>query len=440
MNITAARLGTTKILFDWTGFPLKEHPQQNKVWDKTLESLKNKRSGFYLAAIDPHLSQIEESIQLAEKIKSNPHITDCVFLGIGGSSLGPIALLEALKHKQSQKIQVHFFENPDPIDWNYRISKLNPKNTLVVVVTKSGTTYETVALFMLAFDWLKKVLGHEQAIQQTVAITDPKAGELRALCHQLQLDNLIIDPSTGGRFSVFTPVGLFVAALTGLDVRAFLQGAKKVYEYCEKTLGDEQALQKNIFSKIASLILAHEKSHPIHVLMPYSTSLKLLSSWWVQLWAESLGKNGQGFTPLATLGAVDQHSILQLLRDGPNDKLIGFIQLDDFKTPTKIPTLELPHGVFNEQTFQLLAGQDLGQLLNIEGESIYKVMVNQKRPSFRIKLDELSEEGMGSLMYYFCVLTAYMGDLMEINPFDQPGVEEGKVYIREKLGNQKLAQ
>lgn len=439
MAITASRFGSAPLLLDWTGLALEENQRYTEAWEQTIQKLRNRSSGFYDAVIDSELSQVQACLNMAEKIHKKSNITDCIFLGIGGSSLGPMTLLDSLKFKTNRNIDFHFFENPDPIDWNYRIQKLSPENTIVVVVTKSGTTYETVGLFMLAFHWLKESIGQDRAIEQTIAITDPRSGELRSLCQRWNIQNLWIDPSVGGRFSVFTPVGLFAAALAGLNVQEFLLGAKKVRDYCEKSVTDSALRDKNIFCKIAGVFLKHEKTHPIHVLMPYSTQLKLLSNWWVQLWAESLGKNGRGFTPLATVGAIDQHSILQLFRDGPNDKLIGFVQVQDFKSPTPIPPMGTALEMQNEKTFSLLANQDLGALLNIECQSILRVMNNQKRPAYRIQLDTISEESIGALMFYFCVLTAYMGELMNINPFDQPGVEEGKVYIKAALEEQKKA-
>jgi glucose-6-phosphate isomerase len=164
------------------------------------------------------------------------------------------------------------------------------------------------------------------------------------------------------------------------------------------------------------------------VMMPYSTPLRLLANWWVQLWAESLGKDGKGFTSVPSLGAIDQHSMLQLLRDGPNDKVIWFVNVLDFQAPVKIPSIG-----FKVKTFDLLEGQDLGSLLDTEFRAIQKVMTNQKRPHLQMQLDSITEESIGAVFFALSVLTSYMGDVMNVNPFDQPGVEEGKIYIREKL-------
>ncbi len=438
MSATASRFGNSLLMMDWSGLHpfLKEtaseqRPQIASKWDQTIQKLRNRTSGFYDCPIDQNLSQEDACMDLAQKINASGKIKNCIFIGIGGSSLGPMCLIDSLKHLAKNEIEFHFFENPDPIDWSYRIKKLNPADTIVCVVTKSGTTYETLSIFMLAFQWLKSSLGETGAIQHTIAITDPEKSELLDFAKDKNIQTLSIAPSVGGRYSVFTPVGLFAAALAGLDVKKFISGARKIRDYCEK---HNSASEKNIFVTLANALNHLECSHPIHVMMPYSTPIRLLANWWVQLWAESLGKDGKGFTAVPSLGAVDQHSMLQLLRDGPNNKIIWFINVQNFGSSVEIPGIG-----FNSKTFDLLEKQDLGTLLNTEFRAIQKVMLNQKRPAFQLQLDELNEESIGSIFFFFCVLTAFMGEVMELNPFDQPGVEEGKIYIRENLQRNKEA-
>ena len=351
MSITASRFGSSPLLLDWSG--LTQHAPEiqgdvriefNDHWNTTLQKLHQKVSGFYNAVITPELSQIQACLEASKTFLANPEIKNCVFIGIGGSSLGPMCLIDSLKHLAKSPIQFHFFENPDPIDWNYRIQKLIPSQTLVCVVTKSGTTYETLALFMLAYDWLTKALGHHQAARQTLAITDPERGELLEFAKKESITTLSIDPSVGGRYSIFTPVGLFAGALAGLNMEAFLLGAKKVRDYAEKA-----TQEKNLFLTWGYYLNSLYKNNRTHVMMPYSTSLRLVANWWVQLWAESLGKDGKGFTAIPSLGAIDQHSMLQLLRDGPNDKMIWFVNVQDFKTTVKVPSLN-----FKIKSFDLL--------------------------------------------------------------------------------------
>ena len=175
------------------------------------------------------------------------------------------------------------------------------------------------------------------------------------------------------------------------------------------------------------------ESHPTHVCMPYSTRLRSMGDWFVQLWGESLGKDGKGFTPLAACGAIDQHSILQLLRDGPNDKITGFMTVDRVADPVSIPKLAGTEGSRPYPAFRLLEGHTLQELLLTEYQAIARVLSNQGRPHFTWRLDDLSERSVGAQYFALAYLTAHIGMLMKVDPFDQPGVEEGKVYIRESL-------
>ena len=432
MSISASRFGSSPLLLDWSGLHTEISPQEREdghaKWLATLEGLRARVSGFYDSVIDPSLSQIDACRSLADRFRADSRIRHCLFIGIGGSSLGPLCLIEALKHRSSSPIGFHFFENPDPIDWQYRIARLKPEETLVCVVTKSGTTYETLSIFMLAWNWLVQSLGSQRAASQTVVITDPAKGELLEFAKKEGLSTLEIAPSVGGRFSVFTPVGLFAGALAGLDLDSFLTGAKKIRDYCERA-----SHEKNLFLTWAVSLMKRRETHPIHVMMPYTTPLRQAGAWWVQLWSESLGKDGKGFTAVPSLGAVDQHSMLQLLRDGPNDKVIWFVNIQDFGPKVPVPSVRFP-----VKTFELLEGQELGSLLDTEFRAIQKVMKNRGRPALQLQLDSLTEEALGAFFFALSVLTAYTGRLLGVDPFDQPGVEEGKVYIRETLEQIKL--
>jgi glucose-6-phosphate isomerase len=379
--------------------------------------------GFFDAPVSDALSQVQATQALASRMLEDRRKTDCLVLGIGGSALGPICALQALEHRRKNALQLHFLENPDPIDWKLTLSKLHPDRTWVLVVTKSGGTFETLAQAMLVMEWL----GPARCKEQLIAITDPKKGELRALAQAQGWQTLEIAPSLGGRFSVFSPVGLLPLALAGLSIEDFIKGARLAREAIEKT-----PTEKNPLFLLASLLHQHGPKRNVHVCMPYSTRLRSVGLWWVQLWGESLGKDGKGFTPLAAVGATDQHSILQLLRDGPDDKVTWFLSVDEVEDPVRIPRapvlpqLDLP-------TFQLLQNHTLAELLTTEYRATSLVLTKNRRPNLTFKLDRLDERSVGTLLYSLCVLTAITGTLMEINPFDQPGVEEGKVYIRETL-------
>ncbi len=435
MSVTATRIGTSSLLVEWSGLPRPARSESHQAktafaphWDTLKHRFGTQEVAFYNAPIDEKVSQLSATVELATQIRKSGKFKTALFLGIGGSSLGPMSLLSALKHKANSGIDCIFLENPDPEDWVYQLGKLDPSSTLIVPIAKSGTTFETLAQLLLALEWL----GQDRWKDHVVAITDPVKGDLRKFATEAGLRTLPIFPGVGGRFSLFTPVGLFPAAIAGLDAEALLAGAKKCRDFCEKT-----PVEKNPFFLIGADLLAQFKERPIHVVMPYSTELKLFGSWFVQLWAESLGKDGKGFTPLAALGAVDQHSLLQLLRDGPDDKVTFFLRITDTENKVTIPSLKkLATGALASTSlpaFEILNGTTLHDLLTIEYQAIAKVMTNRNRPHFLFQLDRLNEESLGTLTFALSVMTAFTGTLWGVDPFDQPGVEEGKIYIRESL-------
>ncbi len=441
MSITAARLGSSPLMFDWSHLlrPAKSLAAGANAgagffdaWGRLKARFTSGEIGFYDSLVDPKISDIDASEKLARELLAGGKFRDAVFLGIGGSSLGPISLLSALKHVAKGGLELHFLENPDPIEWKQALAKLDPATTLVVCVTKSGTTFETLAQYLLALEWL----GFDRWKTHTVAITDPTKGDLRQFAKEHDLLTLAIHPSIGGRFSIFSPVGTFPGFLAGLDMRAFMQGAAQVRDYCEKTTVDAKATERNPLFQIGADLLAHYERRPMHVIMPYASGLKQFGAWFVQLWAESLGKDGKGFTPLSALGATDQHSILQLLRDGPDDKVTFFMNVEQVPDAVTIPHLNRLRGKFTSptsQAFQILEGHTLHSLLKVEYQAIALVMTKRSRPHLTIHLERLDERNMGALYFAGSVLTAFTGTLWGVNPFDQPGVEEGKIYIRDSL-------
>ena len=431
MAVTASRLGSAPLTLDWSHLLARsgtggEEIQQS--WAQLKSRFHSGDVGFYQAPIDPEVSQVQASLELAESLKKKGIFKDCLFLGIGGSALGPISLLSALKEKCQSGIQIHFVENPDPLEWKSTLSALRPETTLVCSVTKSGTTFETMAQTLLALQWL----GQERWKTHFIAITDPQKGDLRAFATEEGITTLSIAPSIGGRFSIFSPVGLFPAALAGLDGVAFLQGAKQVRDYVEKTV-----VEKNPLFLIGDALIRSSSQRSVHVCMPYSTRLRLMGDWFVQLWGESLGKDGKGFTPVAAVGATDQHSILQLLRDGKDDKVTCFLSVDDVQDPVAIPQAPRMKDRRPYPAFQILEHHSLQDLLQIEYRATSLVLTKQGRPHFSMRLDHLDERSMGALYYAWSVLTAFTGVHWGVNPFDQPGVEEAKVYIRQALSDEK---
>jgi glucose-6-phosphate isomerase len=411
-------------MLDWSNLKVRDSgdvESWSSSWAKLKARFDQGEVGFYHAVVSDEISQAKESEFLASKILTSGRFTDCLYLGIGGSALGPISLIEALPERRQNALRFHFLENPDPLDWNSTLACLRPESTLLCIVAKSGTTFETLAQTLLALEWL----GTDRLKTHVVAITDPKKGDLKKFASDFQIPTLYIDPSIGGRFSIFSPVGLFTTALAGLSVNEFLSGARQARDYMEKT-----ATEKNAVFLIAQELIKNFSKRPIHVCMPYSTRLRAIGAWFAQLWGESLGKEGKGFTPVAAVGATDQHSILQLLRDGPDDKVTLFITISEVENEIAIPRTRISAAY---PAFQLLEGHSLHELLKVEYQATSRVLTNQGRPNLTLQLDRLDERNLGALYFFLSVLTGFTGTYWELNPFDQPGVEEGKVYIRDAL-------
>lgn len=432
-QVTALRLGNSPLHWDWTrlsqGFFLESELKSRETdfgvaWEKLRSRFLSGEVGFYHAPTEADLNQLKESQEMAREILESHAFTDAVFLGIGGSSLGPIAFLSAMREKTQDSPRIHFLENPDPIEWRTTLKRLTPEKTLIVPVTKSGSTFETIAQFLLALDWI----GKDRWKSNVVCITDPEKGDLLQFAKKHELRCLKIHPSLGGRFSIFSPVGLFPAALAGLSTEAFLKGAREVRDFNEKA-----PIEKNPFFLIASELIRQFEDRPIHICMPYSTPLRAMGSWFVQLWGESLGKDEKGFTPLGALGATDQHSILQLMRDGPDDKITWFLKVDKVTDPVQIPDALPGNAGSNLSSFTQLQGHSLHRLLNVEADAIAQVLTKKDRPHLTFTLDQLDEQALGSLCFSWALLTAITGTLWGVDPFDQPGVEEGKIYIRDSL-------
>lgn len=424
------KLAETPLFFDLTGIstsqaraPLTD-AALTQAWERLSARFRSREIAFFDSVVDEELSQIRACEELAHKILARGTFQDCLFLGIGGSSLGPLSLLNALEEKCTSRLKIHVLENPDPLEWKATLQRLKPESTLVVCVTKSGTTFETLAQFLNALEWI----GPERRKTHVVAITDPAKGDLRKFAQDYSIPTLAIAPAIGGRFSVFTPVGLFAAALAGLNPRTFLQGAAEVRE----TFTHAPDLAHPVLA-IARALLDQSGDITTHVCMPYSSRLRTFADWFVQLWGESLGKDGRGFTPLAALGAVDQHSILQLLRDGPKDKSTLLMGVREVVDP--VPIARAPRSPSGQSypAFEILEGNTLHQLLRIERSAIERVFRNQARSVWTLEIERLDERNLGALYFTFCVLTAFTGTLMGVEPFDQPGVEEGKIYIRDSL-------
>jgi glucose-6-phosphate isomerase len=372
---------------------------------------------------------------------SEGSLTDVVVLGIGGSALGPIALRTALRPPQWNLLddaarggapRLHVLDNVDPANISALLGRLDARHTVFVVISKSGGTAETMAQYLVIRAWLNGALGEVGARERLVLVTDPEKGALRTIARTEGIAALDIPANVGGRFSVLTPVGILPAALMGIDTGELLAGAADMRTRCAT-----RELGSNLAGIWASLQYLADTRHGRHVqvLMPYSDALRDMAAWYVQLWAESLGKHrtpgddGVGPTPLGALGATDQHSQVQLFMEGPGDKTVTFVGVTEIERDVEIPRL---HGDIPELAY--LGGHRLGELLDIERRATAGALARRGRPNMTLTLDRVDPFHLGALFMFLELATAYAGRLYGVNAFDQPGVELGKQFTYAMLG------
>lgn len=382
-----------------------------------------------------------------------------LFLGIGGSYLGLKAAQDALapayyndfEGPRSKKPRVYFEgNNLDPDTLSTLLARLDPKKTSVVVISKSGETTETKAAFLVVSQWLKEGVGPTYG-RQVVAITDPESGSLRRMVVSAQardpraFRSLPLLPGVGGRFSEFN-MGLLHLSVIGVNIRDVLAGAADMSRRCSQA--DPRANPALLYAALHT-ILYRTKGKPLAVLMPFSERLRSTADWYIQLLAESLGKkygravrleNGVehwepdrsrvmhvGRTPIATRGTSDLHSVQQNHVEGENNKVVTFITVERFEKDVSL-----------DADGDILAGKKYSQLMSLAQEATEWALVDQERPNCAIRLPQISPYHWGGLLYFFEMATAYEGELLDVNAFDQPGVEGYKHYMYYKLGKQGI--
>jgi glucose-6-phosphate isomerase len=364
---------------------------------------------------------------------------DVVVLGIGGSALGTVALRSALRSTRWNELddeareffpRLHVLDNVDPTTIAPLLDRLDLGSTLFIVISKSGSTAETMAQYLIVRGRLEAALP-DGLQRHLVFITDPERGALRSLAQSEGIVSLDVPTNVGGRYSVLSPVGLLPGALMGIDVPNLLAGARDMAARCEL-----DAIEKNpagVFSMLQWLADTR-LGMGIQVLMPYSDPLADMGDWFVQLWAESLGKlrdgrESVGPTPMAAVGATDQHSKVQLFMEGPRDKTVTFVAVGELERD-----VELPHLHTDIPELAYLGGHRLGELLEVERKATAGALAAHGRPNMTIMLDRVDEWHVGGLIILLETAAIYSGALYGVNPLDQPGVELGKHFTYGMLG------
>ena len=354
------------------------------------------------------------------------NLKNLVIIGIGGSSLGTKAIDALLSHQHNRRrLKLRFLEHTDPIVINKELQRIKWEETLFIVISKSGLTIETTSLFKYVLKYFNLLDSKRKNHLLTISDED---SPLFHWSKEQKIQNFTIKPNIGGRFSVLSTAGLLPLGILGYNLQSLLKGAQNMSRYFFKNPTNE-ILKKAAF-------LAHcETNYPINVLFSYSSVFRYFNAWDVQLWGESLGKldyTGQkrGLTPIALIGSIDQHSFLQLIMQGPQNKSVTFLSVEKFsQKPLYIPNIKLK----GLESTDFVNGTSFNKLLQLQCISTKESIIAENVPTDSITLDLLCEESVGELIFYYELLTSCVGALLQIDTYNQPGVEFGKKILREKF-------
>ena len=363
----------------------------------------------------------------------NDNFENFVVFGIGGSALGAIAVYNAVG-KQKSKLGFYVLDNVDPDEFSEVINKIDITKTMFNIITKSGSTVETLTQMSVIIKLLTKA-GCDYT--KHLVVTTEEGNSLCEYAKNNNIPHFSLARDVGGRFSVLSSVGLLPMAVMGIDIFSVLKGAKDMLEKAKQNSLTENA---PLMSAVINFILAKEGKEEI-VVMPYSYKLKTMSDFYLQLLGESLGKknkcdgseNPLTITPIKAVGVTDQHSQMQLYFEGRNNKTFCFIGQESFDNEFFSSPLDIAS--YNDNR-----PQTMGQLLNVERQATMFALYNNNKPCYLITIDEVDEYAVGELIMYFELVTAFMGELMEINAYNQPGVEAGKINTKALLNNKKFRQ
>lgn len=363
-----------------------------------------------------------------------------VVLGIGGSALGPIAVFQALCHlhyndlpnkcRKGPKFYVE--DNVDPERMKALLDVINVEETVFNVITKSGATSETMTQYLIVYDILKKRLG-DSAKDHIIATTSENTGNLIKLARSEGFKTFYIPDGVGGRFSELCPVGLLPAAVLGIDIGEMLAGAA----YIDRICSTDKFHKNPALVNAALQVIAMRKGKNISVMMPYADGLKYFADWYCQIWAESLGKevdlNGNvvnaGQTPVKSLGVTDQHSQVQLYTEGPYDKVVTFLAVDKYRAE-----IVISEGCPDIPDVHFLCGHTMNELISAERSATEYALTVKGRMNHTIYLPEINPFTIGELIYFFELETAFAGEMLNVDAYNQPGVENGKNATYALLG------
>ncbi|MCL2062185.1 MAG: glucose-6-phosphate isomerase [Firmicutes bacterium] len=412
-------------------------PLMQKAFDEVMSAGGN---GWqeWMRLPDTSDAELTSILQDCESIRKKAE--SLVVLGIGGSALGPLSVLNALLHLRHNELpakkraapKFYIEDNIDPERMRALFDVIDLNTAYFNVITKSGETSETLAQFLIIYDALKKALGKKEAKKRILVTTTIGKGTLYNIAQKEGFKIFGIGNGVGGRFSVFSAVGLVPFAILGVDIRALLAGARAMAAACKNPAPQKNPALITAYLQVKSM----QKGRNISVMMPYSDALKYMADFYCQLWGESLGKAADktgkqvftGQTPTKAVGVTDQHSQIQLYTEGPFDKVVTFIGVDNFRNVQPIASDPDIDGC------GFLKGQTLNDLLKFEKRATRFALQKALRANFTITLPEINAHTVGELLQYFMLQTAFAGALLNIDAYNQPGVEEGKIATFALLG------
>ena len=349
---------------------------------------------------------------------------DIVVVGIGGSALGTSAIYKFLKYTNSFAKKLHIIETTDPLVICDKFESMHLQNAHFCIISKSGTTIETISVYKYIASIVK--ITNENC---TIITDEGSLLEKHALDSNIKVFH--IPHNVGGRFSVLSAVGLVPLAMIGIDIRSLLEGAKKIYD----SFFNEEGYDTSLLKK-ATYYAQTANTYNINCLFSYSEVFREFNAWYVQLWGESLGKKQLhsqlhvGLTPVGLIGPTDQHSFLQLIVDGKRDKSVTVIKINNFENSMEVPNNSLKH----LESLDILNGYKFSQIINMQADSIVESLASLEHiPLDVIEISQINAHAIGELIYYYELLTALVGKMLDINTYDQPGVEMGKIILKEKL-------
>jgi len=411
--------------------------ERSELYANAAEAMLTKRDKMKWRELPHNQGEIvKEILAVAEDVRAN--FENFVVLGIGGSALGPTAVQQSLSHLRYNDLpaekrngpKLYVEDNVDPERMASLLDVIDVEKSCFNVISKSGSTSETMAQLLFITELLREKLG-ENWSKNVIATTDAQKGNLVRIARENGLRCFIVPDGVGGRFSELCPVGLIAAAVCGIDIEELLAGAA----YMDELLSEKDIWKNPAYMSAALECLGAEMGANISVFMPYADSLRYISDWFAQLWGESLGKIRKsdgvrtGMTPVKALGVTDQHSQVQLYTEGPYDKIVTFLGVDRFRC-----VVEIPHAFDSVPDVAFLSGHSFNELILSEQKATAYALTKSGHMNKTITLPEVNAFTVGQLLYMLEVQTAFAGELLGIDAFDQPGVEEGKNATYALLG------